>query len=93
MNETSAPQPVTKASRPYLVEGMEVDYTGGDGKTHKAKVTQVYSQTAARVESPDGKNIAIAEYSEGGEINTFQFPASSTASEEPENPEEANKKE
>jgi len=64
----------------YLEVGLEVLVTGHDKKQHKAKITEVFSQHAARVESLDGQNSAIAEYSESGEINTFQFPSPSTAS-------------
>jgi hypothetical protein len=68
----------------YLEVGLEVLYTGGDKKQHKAKITEVFTQSAARVESSDGQNTAIAEYSETGEVNTFQFPSSATASAEAE---------
>jgi hypothetical protein len=64
----------------YLVPGLEVLVIGHDKKAHKATITEVFSQEAARVESLDGKNVAIANYSESGEVNTFHFPSSATAS-------------
>ena len=64
----------------YLEVGLEVLVIGHDHKPHKAKITEVFSQQAARVESLDGQNSAIAEYSESGEINTFSFPSTAKAS-------------
>jgi hypothetical protein len=71
-------------SKRYLEVGLEVNYIGGDKKSHKAKITEVFNQEAARVESIDGQSSAIAEYSDSGELNTFSFPSSAKASTEKE---------
>jgi hypothetical protein len=72
----------------FLDIGQEVLVVGHDKKTHRAKIIEVLSSRAARVESLDGKNSAVSEYSETGEINTFSFPtpgkASSRAETKPE---------
>ncbi len=73
----------------YLAPGQDVLVIGRDKKPHRAKIIEVYSPEAARVESLDGKHSAIAAYSESGEVNTFYFaPASAKA----EQPKEASKK-
>jgi hypothetical protein len=66
----------------YLVPGLEVTFIAQDKKPHKGRITEVFHQGAARIESLDGKATAVAQYSETEEVNTFRFPASSTASEE-----------
>jgi hypothetical protein len=68
----------------YLILGQEILIVGQDNKTHKAKITEIFSRTAVRAESPDGQHTAICEYSETGEIGTFSFPTSATASAEAE---------
>jgi hypothetical protein len=66
----------------FLVIGLEVLVTGHDNKQHRAKITEVLHPRAARVESLDGQNSAVSEYSETGEVNTFSFPSSAKASAE-----------
>ena len=63
-----------------LAIGQEILVTGHDKKQHKAKITQIISATGVRAESLDGKNTAVCEYSETGEVNTFSFPSPVTAS-------------
>ncbi len=69
----------------YLEIGQEILVIGNDKQPHRAKITEIFSSSAVRAESLDGQNTAITEYSETGEINTFSFPTSATASAEPEN--------
>ena len=64
----------------FLASGADILVIGHDGKAHKARITEVLSPTGARVESLDGKNSAITEYSETKEVNTFHFPSSAKAS-------------
>jgi len=64
----------------FLAVGQEVLVVGHDKKTHRAKISEVLSPRAARVESLDGKSSAVSEYSETGEVNTFSFPPLSKAS-------------
>jgi hypothetical protein len=58
----------------YLAIGQDVLVVGHDGKPHRAKITQVITAHAARVESRDGKHSAVAEWSDKKEIGTFHFP-------------------
>jgi len=65
----------------FLNPGMEVLVVGHDGKSHRARITEVLHPSAARVESLDGKNSAICEYSETNETNTFHFANASVKAE------------
>lgn len=64
----------------YLVVGLEVTFIAQDEKPHKGKITEVFNQGAARIESLDGNATAVAEYSETGEVNTFSLPSASAES-------------
>jgi hypothetical protein len=75
---------MNNGNRKHLLIGLEVSYIGADKKPHKGKITEVYDQTMARIESLDGNNIAIAAYSESGDINTFSFPSASAKAEKKE---------
>jgi hypothetical protein len=68
----------------YLLIGQEILIIGQDNKAHKAKITEIFHGSAVRAESLDGQHTAICEYSETGEIGTFSFPTSATASAEAE---------
>jgi hypothetical protein len=70
-------------NHPYLTPGQDVIYVGADKKQHKAKITEVFTQDCARVESDDGKHSAIAQFSDSGEINTFHFEPASPKAEKP----------
>jgi hypothetical protein len=69
-----------KPSR-YLVTGLEVTFIAQDKKPHKGKITEVFHQGAARVESLDGQATAVADYSETGEVNTFNLSSASAKAE------------
>ena len=71
---------MNETPKQFLAEGLEVLVVGHDGKAHRAKITEVVSDRAARLSSLDGKSHALSEYSETKEVNTFHFPASPTAS-------------
>jgi len=65
----------------YLFAGMEVLVVGQDGKTHRARITEVLYSGGARLESLDGKASSVSEYSETNEVNTFHFPKASEKAE------------
>jgi hypothetical protein len=68
----------------YLILGQDILIVGQDNKAHKAKIIEIFHRSAVRAESLDGKHTAICDYSETGEIGTFSFPTSATASAEAE---------
>jgi len=63
----------------YLATGQEVTYVGADGKTHKAKITQLFNADSARIEWDGGS--AIAERSDKKDANTFHFEQASPKAE------------
>jgi len=65
----------------FLAPGMEVLVVGHDGNAHLARITEVFPPNGARLESLDGKNSAVSEYSETNETNTFHFPKASAKAE------------
>jgi hypothetical protein len=73
----------------FLAVGQDALVIGQDGKEHRAKIQEVLAPNAARLISLDGKASSISEYSETGEVNTFHFPSSATASAEAETKSEA----
>jgi hypothetical protein len=73
----------------FLIEGLEVLVVGHDGKPHRAKITEVLHARAARCASLDGSATSVSDYSETGEVNTFHFPSSATASAKAEKKKEA----
>jgi hypothetical protein len=78
-----------KMKHQYLAEGQDVEYVTADGKTVKAKITQVLNEDTARVEWDNGKHAAVAPHSDKKEANTFHF---AEASAKAETTIEANKK-
>ena len=55
----------------HLAAGQEVTFVDGDGKSHKAKVTQVFNEDEAVVAWDNGG--AIAQCSDKKEPGTFHF--------------------
>jgi hypothetical protein len=66
-------------NHPYLAVGQEVNYVGGDGKTHKATINAVYGPDSARVEWDGGS--AVADCSDKKDANTFHFEQASPKAE------------
>jgi hypothetical protein len=73
----------------FLAVGTDVLVVGQDEKEHRAKITEVLSDRAARLASLDGNATSVSNYSETGEVNTFHFPTSAKASAEAETDQEA----
>lgn len=63
----------------HLAPGQEVTYVGSDNKTHKGKITKVYSPDTAHIEWENGS--AIADCSDKPEPGTFHFEQASPKAE------------
>jgi hypothetical protein len=66
-------------NHPYLAVGQEVTYIGGDGKSHKAKITQIYNEDEVAVSFEGGS--AVCAYSDQKDSNTFHFEQASPKAE------------